>query len=294
MITFQHSPIRPGKLFCFGLGFTGVRFAYRLRAAGWQVTGTSRNEGSFDRLRADGIAVGPMETADIPSDTSYILSTIPPSEGGDPVLLNHSAKMTAGLDLAWIGYLSTTGVYGDRGGATVCEEDTPAPSNTRSQRRLTAERAWLEFGRKHDVAVQIFRLAGIYGPKRSVLDSVRAGTAKRINKPEHLFSRIHVDDIGTILMASMSRPRASAIYNVCDDAAAAPAEVTLHACRLLGVEPPPLEEFDADKMSPMAQSFWKENRLVSNALVKHELGISLRYPDYRAGLAAILEEEKTK
>lgn len=294
MTTHHNSPLRPGKLFCFGLGFTGARLAYRLHAAGWQVDGTSRDEAVLNRFRAIGIAAGLLETAEIPSDTCHILSTIPPDEEGDPVLLSHSATIAAVRDLAWVGYLSTTGVYGDRGGAMVCEEDAPTPRTARSCRRLAAEKAWLEFGKKHGVAVQIFRLAGIYGPERSALDSVRAGTAKRIDKPEHLFSRIHVDDIVAILMASMSQPRNGAIYNVCDDVAAAPADVTLHACRLLGIEPPPLAKFNADVMSPMAQSFWTENRLVSNALVKRELGISLRYPDYRAGLAAILEEEKTK
>ncbi len=294
MTTPHYNLLPPGKLFCFGLGFTGKRFAYKLRAAGWQVVGTSRDKAILDRLCGDGIPAGPLETMEIPPDTCHILSTIPPSEAGDPVLLSHGAKMASLRKLTWIGYLSTTGVYGDRGGATVCEKDAPAPSNARSIRRLAAEQAWLEFGKIHCVPVQIFRLAGIYGPERNILDSVRAGKAKRVNKPGHLFSRIHVDDIVAILMASISRPRAGAIYNVCDDAAAAPAEVVLHACRLLGVEPPPLERFDSDAMSPMARSFWAESRLVSNALVKHELGISLRYPDYRAGLSAILEEEKIK
>ncbi len=294
MTTPHNSPLRPGKLFCFGLGFTGSRFAYRLRAAGWQVAGTARDEAVLEQFRADGIVAGQLETPEIPSDTCHILSTIPPGEAGDPVLLSHSAAMAAASGLAWVGYLSTTGVYGDRGGVAVCEVDPPTPGNTRSRRRVAAEQAWLEFGKKRGVAVQIFRLAGIYGPKRSALDSVRGGTAKRIDKPGHLFSRIHVDDIVEILMASMSRPRAGAIYNVCDDLAAAPADVTFHACHLLGVEPPPLERFDAEAMSPMARSFWAENRLVSNALVKRELGISLRYPDYRVGLAAILEDEKTK
>mgnify|MGYP002846708456 CR=1 FL=1 len=294
MTPSHHSALRCGRLFCFGLGFTGARFARALRAEGWQVSGTSRDEIMLNRLRKDGITGGSLEAAAIPRGTSHMLSTIPPGAMGDPVLLDYREAIAAAKGLAWIGYLSTTGVYGDRGGEMVNEHDMPSPGNVRSRRRRAAEEAWRGFGRRHGVAVQIFRLAGIYGPGRSALDAVRAGTAKRIDKPEHLFSRIHVDDIVATLMASMAYPRAGAVYNVCDDEAAAPADVTLHACKLLGIEPPPMEPFDADAMSPMARSFWAENRRVSNALIKHELGVTLRYPDYRAGLKAILVEEEAK
>ena len=290
----HHSSLQPGNLFCFGLGFTGARLARTLSVEGWQTSGTSRDKAVLKRLRADGITGELLETTKIPSGTTHIVSTIPPDETGDPVLLRHSAAIADVPDLTWIGYLSTTGVYGDRGGATVCEKDDPAPSNARSHRRFAAEKAWLKFGKKHGISVQIFRLAGIYGPGRNALESVRARTAKRINKPGHLFSRIHVDDIIAVLKASMLRPRAGAIYNVCDDEAAAPADVTLHACRLLGIEPPHLEKFDANAMSPMARSFWAENRLISNALIKQELRVTLHYPDYRAGLTAILEDEPPK
>ena len=294
MTSPHHSALRPGGLFCFGLGFCGARLACALHTEGWQVSGTSRDEAMLDRLRKDGIAGGPLESAAIPPGASHVLSTIPPGEAGDPVLLGHGEAIAAAEGLDWIGYLSTTGVYGDRGGEMVNEHDMPTPGNERSRRRLAAEEAWRDFGRRHGVAVQIFRLAGIYGPGRSALEAVRDGTAKRIDRPGHLFSRIHIDDIVATLMASMAHPRAGAVYNVCDDEAAAPADVTDYACELLGTEPPPLEKFDIASLSPMAQSFWAESRLVSNALIKVELGVTLRYPDYRAGLKAILAEEAAK
>jgi nucleoside-diphosphate-sugar epimerase len=291
--TPNHSALGPGGLFCFGLGFSGARLARALHAEGWRVSGTTRDAEAAVRLAAEGIAAGPLADMAIPPGTSHVVSTVPPGEAGDPVLLGRGAAIAAAESLAWIGYLSTTGVYGDRGGALVDESDAPAPGNERSRCRLAAEAAWLAFGREHGVAVQVFRLAGIYGPGRSALDAVRAGTAKRIAKPDHLFSRIHVDDIVQVLRASMARPRAGAIYNVCDDEAAEPAAVTAYACGLLGMESPPLVPFDAAEMSPMARSFWAENRLVSNAWIKRELGVRLRYPDYRAGLAAVLAEEAT-
>jgi len=292
----DHSALPPGRLFCFGLGYTGARLARALRASGWQVSGTSRDAGVMRELAADGISGTSLEDAVIPPGTSHMLCTIPPSEAGDPVILSHAQHIAAVRGIVWLGYLSTTGVYGDRGGETVDESDTPAPSNARSRRRLAAEQAWLDLGRAHGISVQIFRLAGIYGSGRNVLGMVRAGTAKRIDKPGHRFSRVHVDDIVQTLMASMAKPRAEAIYNVCDDEPAEPAAVVSYACELLGVAPPPLEKFDATTLSAMAQSFWAENRGVWNGRIKRELGVTLAYPNYRAGLAALLiaELKKTK
>ncbi len=296
MNSSDHSALPPGRLFCFGLGYTGARLARALRASGWQVSGTSRDAGVMREFAADGISGTSLEDAVIPLGTSHILCTIPPGEAGDPVILSHAKRIAAAQGLVWLGYLSTTGVYGDRGGETVDESDAPAPGNARSRRRLTAEQAWLDLGRVHGIPVQIFRLAGIYGSGRNVLATVRAGTAKRIDKPGHRFSRVHVDDIVQTLMASMAKPRADAIYNVCDDEAAEPAAVVAHACELLGVAPPALEKFDAATLSAMAQSFWAENRRVWNGRIKRELGVTLAYPDYRAGLAALLaaELQKTK
>ena len=291
----DHNALAPGRLFCFGLGYSGARLARALHAMGWEVSGTSRDGGALSGLEADGILGCALEDAAIAPGTSHVLSTIPPEQSGDPVLRRHAAAIAgAAGGIQWLGYLSTTGVYGDRGGEWVDESDAPAPGNARSHRRLAAEEAWLEFGRTHRAPVHIFRLAGIYGPGRSVLESVRAGTAKRIDKPGHQFSRIHVDDIVQTLLASMARPHAGAVYNVCDDEAAEPAAVVAHACALLGVAPPPLEKFDGAAMSAMAQTFWAENRRVWNSRIKRELGITLRYPDYRAGLKALLAEDPDK
>ena len=296
MNSSDHSALPPGRLFCFGLGYTGARLARALRASGWQVSGTSRDAGVMRELAADGISGTSLEDAVIPPGTSHMLCTIPPSEAGDPVILSHAKHIADVRGIVWLGYLSTTGVYGDRGGETVDESDTPAPSNARSRRRLAAEQAWLDLGRAHGISVQIFRLAGIYGSGRNVLGMVRAGIAKRIDKPGHRFSRVHVDDIVQPLMASMAKPRAEAIYNVCDDEPAEPAAVVSYACELLSVAPPPLEKFDTTTLSAMAQSFWAENRGVWNGRIKRELGVTLAYPNYRAGLAALLiaELKKTK
>ena len=195
--------------------------------------------------------------------------------------------------LEWIGYLSTTGVYGDTGGAWVDESAVHRRrAAARGRRRVKAERGWRALGAAHGVPVHVFRLAGIYGPGRNAIASVRRGAAKRIERPGQVFSRIHVADIAQVLAASIARPRAGAIYNVCDDEPAPGADVVAHACALLGVAPPPPVPLADAGLSPMARSFYADNRRVSNALIKEELGVELRYPDYRAGLAALLAEER--
>lgn len=224
--------------------------------------------------------------------TSHLLLSIPPDAGGDPVLALHGASLAALVrdsGLEWVGYLSTTGVYGDTGGDWVDETTPPQPSGARQRQRLVAEQGWLELWKQAAVPVHIFRLAGIYGPGRSAIDAVRAGTARRIDKPDLLFSRIHVNDIVQVLRASMARPRPGAVYNVCDDEPAPGAAVVEHACALLGMTPPPLLPLEAAGLSPMAASFYTDSRRVRNRLIKQELGVALRYPDFRQGLAAILE-----
>ncbi|HEY1259953.1 MAG TPA: SDR family NAD(P)-dependent oxidoreductase, partial [Stellaceae bacterium] len=166
-----------------------------------------------------------------------------------------------------------------------------APSGERGRRRVAAEQGWLDLHRRQGVPVHIFRLAAIYGPGRSPFDALRAGTAKRIAKPGQVFSRIHVDDLATVLCASMTQPRPGAVYNVCDDDPAPPEAVVAEAARLLGIPPPPLVPLAAAGLSPMALSFYDDNKRVRNRLIKGELGITLRYPDYRVGLAAILAAE---
>ncbi|WP_431268237.1 SDR family NAD(P)-dependent oxidoreductase [Dankookia sp. P2] len=206
----------------------------------------------------------------------------------------HAAAIRAAPALRWIGYLSTTGVYGDRGGAEVDEATPPAPGQPRSQRRLDAERQWaaLAAGR----ALDIFRTGGIYGPGRSAFDDLRAGTARRTLKPGHLFGRIHRDDIALAVIAAMEqdRPPGARVLHLVDDEPAESAVVVEEAARLLGIAPPPAVSFEQalPGLSAMARSFWSENRRVANAVTKAALDIAWRYPTYREGLAAILAEER--
>jgi nucleoside-diphosphate-sugar epimerase len=287
----------PGRLFCFGFGFSARALARRLAAAGWAVAGTTRQAAKAAELRAEGIAAfvfdrdHPLEAAAL-AGTTHLLVSIAPDAQGDPVLDCHAADIAALPELAWVGYLSTTGVYGDWQGAEVDETSELRGVKGRNRRRIEAEAGWLALQAERGLPVQVFRLAGIYGPGRSALDSVRSGRARRIDKPDHLFSRIHVEDIATVLEASIARPNPGRIYNVCDDEPAAAAEVTAFACELLGVAPPPLIALAETDMSAMARSFWEDNRLVSNRRLHEELGVTLAYPDYRAGLAAILAAEQ--
>ena len=289
-----------GRLFCFGLGYSALALARRLLARGWSVAGTTRSQDKAGRLSAEGFEVflfdrrRPLEDpAAALAGTSHLLSSAPPDPevepgAGDPVLDHHSADIAALESLAWLGYLSTTGVYGDRGGAWVDEDSALTPTGERGRRRVAAEDAWLELWERDARPVHLFRLAGIYGPGRSALDTVRNGTARRIDKPGQVFSRIHVDDIAAVLQASIARPRPGAAYNLCDDEAAPPQEVVAFACALLGREAPPLVPFEAAELSDMARSFYRDNKRVSNARIKDELGVALAYPSYREGLRAIL------
>lgn len=276
-----------GRFFLFGLGFSGRVLARHLVQAGWSVTGTTRSGQAGD---LPGITVHAFDR-DHPlpesalTGATHVLSSVPPDEKGDPVL-DVMGPALAQLAPAWVGYLSTTGVYGDRAGGWVDETSELRPTAERSRRRVAAEAAWRASG----LPLHIFRLAGIYGPGRSAIDTVLAGQARRIVKPGQVFSRIHVDDIAAALRASMARPSPGAVYNLCDDDPAPPQEVTAHACRLLGREPPPeipWEEAQAH-LSPMARSFYGDNKRVSNGRMKTELGVTLKYPSYREGLAAIL------
>ena len=289
------------RLFCFGLGYTARVLAAALMGEGWTVAGTCRDEAARVDLAADGIDAflfdrdRPLDDAAAALDgATHLLSSVPPDAEGDPVLARHAGAVAAMDGLAWAGYLSSTGVYGDTGGAPVDETAAVNPTSERGRRRAAAEDGWLDPRRAAGVPVHVFRLSGIYGPGRSVLDAVRAGRARRVDKPGHLFARIHVDDIAAVLGASMGRPDPGAVYNVCDDEPAAAADVVAFACGLLGVEPPPLVPFHqaAREMSPMALSFWRDDRRVDNSRIKGELGVRLKFPDYRAGLRAVLAAEE--
>jgi nucleoside-diphosphate-sugar epimerase len=288
------------RLFCFGLGYSAGRLAHLLKAEGWDVGGTCQSPERQAELAASGfeaVIFGPesplADAQEALSGITHLLSSVPPDENGDPVLACHGGVLEAMKGVSWVGYLSSTGVYGDTGGKTVTEESALNPSSDRSRHRAEAEAAWLALASDHGLPVHIFRLAGIYGPGRSALDQVRAGRVRRIDKPGHMFSRIHVDDITQVLKASMNKPNPGTVYNVCDNEPAAAADVTAYACELLGLVPPPLQPFaEVEKeMSEMALSFWRDNRRLDNQRIKDDLGVSLRHPDYQAGLRAIFEEE---
>lgn len=286
-------------LFCFGLGYSAQVFAARRRLAGWAIAGTTRTAGKARILRAEDVDAHvfdrgtPLRAARAALvGTTHLLVSVPPDDSGDPVLDAHAADIAAlAADegrLAWIGYLSSTAVYGNWDGAWVDETSPLKGSSPRARKRIAAEQAWLEFGARHGLAVHVFRLSGIYGYGRSIIDDVRAGTARVIDKPGHAFSRIHVHDIARVLEASIAGPRAGAIYNVSDDEPAPSADVVVYAYGLLGSEPPPPVPFAEAQLSPMARSFNADSRRVRNALIKTELGVSLAYPNYRAGLKSLV------
>ncbi|WP_289149698.1 SDR family oxidoreductase [uncultured Salipiger sp.] len=280
-------------LLSLGHGYSARALARRLLPQGWTVLGTTRDPEKADALRAEGvepIAWDRAAVAEALGRATHLLVSAGPDAEGDPSLrLCRDAIAARAHALEWAGYLSTTGVYGDHGGDWV-DEDTPlTPGTRRGQWRLQAETDWRAVP---GLPLHIFRLAGIYGPGRGPFEKVRNGTARRIVKPGQVFSRIHVEDIAQVLEASIRQPAPGTAYNLCDDDPAPPQDVLLHAAELLGVAPPPEIAFDAAEMSPMARSFYAENKRVSNRRIKDELGVQLRYPDYRAGLRALLDEEQ--
>jgi nucleoside-diphosphate-sugar epimerase len=284
-------------LFCFGLGYSASALARLLAAEDWVVSGTCRSaEGCADISRFGHHLELFGRDHPVPPEAlrvaTHLLVSVPPDDAGDPVLDMHADDIAALPGLAWLGYLSTTGVYGDRGGGWVEENSALLPTGERGRRRVMAERGWLDLWRRRGVPVHIFRLAAIYGPGRSPFAALRAGNAKRIDKPGQVFSRIHVEDLAHVLRASMDRPRPGAIYNVCDNDPAPPQAVTAYAAKLLGIAAPPLVAIEEAGLSAMARGFYDDNKRVGNALIKSELGVALRYPDYRAGLAAILAAEQ--
>lgn len=290
------SPGSNSSLFCFGLGYSARALARALMAEGWRVAGTCREPERRDELARLGIEVWIFDRDRPLSDPAaalagctHLLSSVPPDAAGDPVLQVHGPAIAAQRDLAWVGYLSTTGVYGDRRGGWVDEASELRPTGPRGRHRVAAEAAWSALG----LPIHIFRLAGIYGPGRSAFDALRAGRAQRIDKPGQVFSRIHRDDIAQTVRASMARPRAGGIYNLCDDDPAPPADVVAYAAALLSQAPPPLIPFAEAKLSEMARSFYDDNKRVKNDRIKRELGVTLAYPSYRAGLTAILAAEKS-
>lgn len=288
----------PPRLFCFGLGYCAERLARRLQTQGFAIAGTTRDitsrrealaQPSWSLFAFDGSE--PMAEAEAAlAGTTHLLHSIMPDEQGDPVLRWHAELIDALPDLIWIGYLSTTGVYGDHHGAWV-NEDTPRhPTQLRTTRRAEAEDAWLQRG------ARVFRLAGIYGPGRSALERVASGVAQRIIKPGKLFNRIHVDDLVSVLEASIEqtriRPHEGRAYNVADGNPASSAEVLEYAAELLGLVTPPAVSFEEAELSPMGRSFWQDDVRVSNQRILSELGVTLAYPDFRVGLQALALEQR--
>ncbi|MGV6849394.1 MAG: SDR family oxidoreductase [Marinibacterium sp.] len=275
----------------FGHGYTSQALGRQLLDQGWRVIGTTRSEAKAETLRAGGVepVIWPGDPVSFDGVTHLLLS-VAPQEDGDPVYLAHAEEIArrAG-QFEWVGYLSTTAVYGDKAGGWVDETTPPFPATRRGRLRTEAEAAWSAIP---GLPLHIFRLAGIYGPGRGPFAKVRAGTSRRIIKPGQVFSRIHVDDIAQVLAASIARPNPGAIYNVCDDNPAPPQEVIAHAAELLNLPVPPAIDYDKADMTPMAKSFYAESKRVRNDRIKTELGVDLLYPDYRTGLAALLEADK--
>lgn len=276
------------KLLIIGKGYTGQAIQALAQRAGWEALVTSRNAAGKPGVVA-------FEDPAILAGTTHLVITAPPGPAGDPVWATHAAALAA-APLRWVGYLSTTGVYGDRQGAWVDEDTPPAPGQERSKRRLAAEEQWAALAPR--LAVDVFRTGGIYGPGRSALDDVRAGTARCVVKPGHSFSRIHRDDIARAVLAAATRPPApgTRILHLVDDTPSTQADVTLEACRLLGVAPPPPTPFPEAyaRMSEMGRSFWDESRLVSSRRTQQALGIAWAFPSYREGLAAIFAEQRAE
>ena len=280
------------RLLSFGHGYSARALARRLLAEGWTIHGTTRDAEKAEALAREGVQPllwGQDDIEPILAQSTHILISAGPDEAGDPVLNAHGALIRDhAVRLRWAGYLSTTGVYGDHAGGWVDEETPLAPSTRRGQLRQEAEAAWQAVP---GLPLHIFRLAGIYGPGRGPFAKVRRGTARRIIKPGQVFSRIHVEDIAQVLAASIAQPDPGAVYNLCDDDPAPPEEVIAYAAELLGLPVPPAVDFDAAEMTPMARSFYAESKRVRNDRIKRDLGVALVYPDYRAGLDALAQDE---
>ena len=279
-------------LLSFGHGYSARALSRILLAQDWRVIGTTRNEDKAVGLMNDGIEPRIWPGADMEpalNGATHLLISAAPDGAGDPVLaaLHDEIAARAG-QFEWVGYLSTTGVYGDHGGDWVDETTPLTPSTKRGIARVQAESAWATIP---DLPLHIFRLAGIYGPGRGPFAKVRAGTARRIIKTDQVFSRTHVADIARVLAASIRNPNPGAVYNVCDNDPAAPQDVIGYAADLLGLPLLPAEDFEKAEMSPMARSFYAESKKVRNDRITNELGVELLYPDYRSGLKALLAHE---
>ena len=276
-------------LLIFGHGYTANTFVDYIRNIDWEIFGTTRNPQTADLLIKKGVK--PLMWSDgskiksVINRSDYILHSIPPTENGDPVYKRFSkAIISRSTNLSWFGYLSTTSVYGNHDGKWVDENIPVNPSSNRGLLRVKAENHWSGI---KDLPLHIFRLAGIYGPKRSPLDKIRSGKAQLISKPGQFFSRIHVEDIARVLKASIEMPNHGSVYNVCDDMPAAPDKVLDYAAKLINYPDLPKVAFEEAELSPMAKSFYSDNKRVKNERIKSELKITLKYPNFETGLNAL-------
>lgn len=283
----------PHMLF-FGFGFCATHLAPELAARGWHLSATCRDDDKAKSLAARGITPimldgEPLNAARLDA-VSHILLSAAPDENGCPALAQLADALADATDKPdWIGYLSTTGVYGHHQGAWIDEDTPPGPLGVRGQKRVAAEAAWAALAAQCDLPMHYFRLAGIYGPGRNQLAAVKNGTARRIDKPGQVFSRIHVADIVQVLLASIDRPNAGRAYTVCDHEPTPPQDVVSFAAGLLHTTPPPLIAFEEASLSQMARSFYGENKRLKNNRITDELGVALFYPTYREGLRALFE-----
>ncbi len=284
------------NLFVFGLSYTAHQFLMIYRDQFGEVYGTFRSPEKAHIAESIGVKARHFDGAtydprlmDDFSRADALLVSIPPTGGADPVLAHFSDAIASSPRLRWIGYLSTVGVYGDANGAWVDEETPPNPASLRSRSRISAEQQWFALGEHAPACVNVFRLAGIYGPGRNALLKVADGTAKRIIKQGQVFNRVHTADIAQILWAAIEHPHRNAIYNVADDEPGPPQDVITYAAELLGREPPPDTPFDIADLNPMARSFYEDNKRIRNNRIKTDLGVTLRYPTFRHGLRALYE-----
>jgi nucleoside-diphosphate-sugar epimerase len=284
-------PFMTHILLSVGHGYSAQALAERLLPQGWKIIGTTRSPDKAHALAAQGIDPLIWPDAPLPLDrVTHLLTSVAP-RAGEPVLDAISSQLAQAGHLQWVGYLSTVGVYGDHGGEWV-DEDTPCNAvSDRGLARIQAETAWQTICAHAGIRLHIFRLAGIYGPGRGPFEKLRSGRAQRVVKPGQYFSRIHYEDIGKALELGIRSEIGTRIFNLCDDTPAPPQDVLEHAAYLLGLDPPPIVRFEDADLSDMARSFYQDNKRVRNDRIKQELGLQLRYPDYKTGLASILKAQ---
>ncbi|MCZ8375455.1 MAG: SDR family oxidoreductase [Beijerinckiaceae bacterium] len=284
------------QLVIIGFGYSAAAIAREIRPHASAIMVTVRSEAKAAALRTagwdargfDGSVISPDLAAGL-SGATHLLVSAPPDEGGDPLLRAGLSRLALPA-LARIAYLSTVGVYGDHQGGWVDEDTAPLPVSSRSVQRLAAEQAWRDFAERCSAELGIFRLSGIYGPGRSAIENLRSGTARRLVKPGQVFNRIHVGDIAGAVTAALLGNSSLGTLNLTDDEPCPPQDVVAHAAGLLGIEPPPEQPFETAELSPMARSFYGENKRVSNARIKARLGYAFRFPTYREGLRACLAD----